>query len=90
LTDPLPAGASFVSASASAGTVTTSKGKNSTVSWNVGTMASGQSATLTLVAKVGAKGGTTLTNTARVSSILPESNQSNNSVSLPIQVLPRR
>jgi uncharacterized repeat protein (TIGR01451 family) len=70
LTDPLPAGVSFVSASRSpnAGTLTTPQGSNLTVTWNVGTLASGQSATLTVVVKVIAKAGATINNIASASS----------------------
>jgi uncharacterized repeat protein (TIGR01451 family) len=76
LTDPLPAGASFVSATRSAnlGTLTTPRGNGSTVSWNIPTLTSGQSVTLTVVVKVSAKAGATLTNTASVSSSSPEPN----------------
>jgi hypothetical protein len=70
LTDPLPAGVSFVSASRSpnAGTLTTPQGSNLTVTWTVGTLASGQSATLTVAVKVIAKAGATINNIASVSS----------------------
>src|SRR5262249_31276993 len=73
LTDPLPSGTSFVSASRSdnLGTITTPKGNGSTVTWNIGTLTSGQSVTLTLVVKVSAKAGTTISNTASVSSTSP-------------------
>src|SRR5262249_9753903 len=76
LTDPLPAGASFPSATRSpgVGTLTSPKGNSGTVSWSVGTLGGGQSATLTLVVKVSAKAGSTLTNTASASSSSPEPN----------------
>jgi uncharacterized repeat protein (TIGR01451 family) len=71
LTDPLPAGTSFVSASANAGSVTAPSRKTSTVSWNVPSLGNGQIATLTVVAKVSAKAGATLTNTATATSTCP-------------------
>jgi uncharacterized repeat protein (TIGR01451 family) len=92
LTDPLPAGTSFVSASPSPniGTLTTPKGNSSTVSWQVGTLASGQSVTLTLVVKASAKAGSTLTNTASISSSTPDSNGGNNSATATTLVAARR
>jgi hypothetical protein len=74
LTDPVPAGASFVSAtpSPSVGILTTPRGNGSTVTWNIGTLAGGQSVTLTLVVKVSARAGALLSNTATVSSSSPE------------------
>jgi len=92
LTDTLPAGTSFVSAarSSNAGTLTTPRGNSSTVSWSVGTLGSGQSVTLTLVVKVGARAGATITNTASVSSSsLLDPNAANNSASVSTSVGPR-
>src|SRR5262249_51644883 len=83
LTDPLPAGVTFVSASGSptTGTLTTPlAGSGGAVSWSIGTLGSGQSATLTLVVKTGSTTGT-LTNTASVSSSV-ESNLGNNSATV--------
>jgi uncharacterized repeat protein (TIGR01451 family) len=90
LTDPLPSGTSFASATASTGTLTTPRGNSSTVSWNVGTLNSGQSATLTVVVKVSAKAGATLTNAASVSSSSPDSNPRNNSASVTTLVAAKR
>jgi uncharacterized repeat protein (TIGR01451 family) len=89
LADPLPAGASFASATANAGAVTTPKGNGGTVRWNVGTLASGQSATLTLVVKVGARAATALTNTASVSTSSVEINLANNSANVVTSVVAR-
>jgi len=72
LTDPLPAGVSLVSATATAGTVTKPKGNSSTVVWNMPALAKNGNVTLTLVVKVSAKGGATLTNTVSVSSSSPK------------------
>jgi uncharacterized repeat protein (TIGR01451 family) len=90
LTDTLPAGTSFVSATATAGTLTTPRGNGSTVSWSAATLASSPSVTLTLVVKVSARAGATLTNTASVSSSSPKDpNLANNSASVSTAVLPR-
>jgi uncharacterized repeat protein (TIGR01451 family) len=84
LTDLLPAGTSFASATATAGTLTTpKKGSSGTVTWNMGTatLAQNGSVTLTLVVKVSAKAGATLTNTASVSSSSSnDPNLANNSI----------
>jgi uncharacterized repeat protein (TIGR01451 family) len=78
LADPLPAGTGFASASGSP--VTTPKaGTAGTVTWNVGTLGSGQSVTLTVVVKVTAKAGGTLTNTASVTGSTQDPNPGNNS-----------
>jgi uncharacterized repeat protein (TIGR01451 family) len=93
LTDPLPAGSSFASATRSSniGTLTTPKGNSSTVSWNVGTLDGGQSVTLTLVVKVSAKAGATLTNTASVtSSSPPDPDPGNNKASMMTTVTAKR
>jgi uncharacterized repeat protein (TIGR01451 family) len=86
LTDALPAGTSFVSAAATAGTLTTPKGKNNTLCWSIPTLGNGQIATLTLVVSVRAEAGTTLTNTASVSSVCPDAS---NSATVPTSVLKR-
>jgi large repetitive protein len=90
LTDTLPVGTSFVSATATAGTLTTPRGNGSTVSWSAATLASGPGVTLTLVVKVGARAGATLTNTASVTSSSPRDPRlANNSASVSTAVLPR-
>jgi uncharacterized repeat protein (TIGR01451 family) len=73
VSDPLPADVSLVSASASAGSCSGA----STVSCSLGTLASGGSATVTIVVKAVTAG--TATNTATVSSSTPDSNMANNS-----------
>ena len=73
LTDALPAGLGFVSATPSQGSYASSSGV-----WTVGTLAAGTSATLSLMAQVAATGG--LTNTATVTdSDQPDPDPSNNS-----------
>jgi uncharacterized repeat protein (TIGR01451 family) len=94
ITDPLPGGASFVSAngSLSGGTLTTPKaGTAGTVTWNIQTLGSGQSATLTVVEKVTAKAGATLNNIASVSSSSPpDPNPGNNSALVTTSVVAKR
>jgi len=92
MTDSLPAGTSFVSATATAGTAaSTKKGNGSAVNWNLPSLASNGSAALTLVVKVSAKAGSSLTNTASVSSSGPlDPNPSNNSASVTTSVLAKR
>jgi uncharacterized repeat protein (TIGR01451 family) len=93
LTDLLPAGTSFASATATAGTLTTpKKGSSGTVTWNMGTatLAQNGSVTLTLVVKVSAKAGATLTNTASVSSSSSnDPNLANNSITTMTSVVAR-
>ena len=73
VSDPLPADVSFVSASTTAGTCS----GTTTVSCSLGALASGDSATVTVVVKAVTAG--TATNTATVSSSIPDSNMANNS-----------
>jgi uncharacterized repeat protein (TIGR01451 family) len=88
VTLPLPAGTAFVSAP---GSSTGSKGKISTVTWNLGTLASSGSATLTLTVKVSAKAGATINGTASVSSSSPQDpNPANNSATAMTQVTSKR
>lgn len=64
VSDPIPAGMTFVSASPAA-TSAPAVGQNGTVTWNVGTVAANGSATLTLNLTVSSSiTGTTATNTA--------------------------
>lgn len=65
VSDMLPAGLSFASASATQGSYSSGTGL-----WDVGSVADGAAATLTLMADVDAgTGGTTITNTAAVDSV---------------------
>jgi uncharacterized repeat protein (TIGR01451 family) len=70
--DPLPAGESFVSVSTTQGTC------NGTVSCQLGTVANGGSATITIVVSVTASCGATLTNAASVTADEPDPDTSNN------------
>jgi uncharacterized repeat protein (TIGR01451 family) len=83
LTDPLPSGVSYVSAVASQGTVSYASG---TVSAALGTLASGASATVTLIVHVDA--GTTgpLSNTATVQSAEVDPVTANNTATEPTNV----
>jgi uncharacterized repeat protein (TIGR01451 family) len=69
--DPVPAGTTFVSATASQGTC------DATVSCNLGNLASGDTATVTIVVTATTVG--TVTNTATVSASEPDPDTSNNS-----------
>jgi uncharacterized repeat protein (TIGR01451 family) len=72
VTDPLPSGTAFTSATTKVGSLTTPKtGSTGTVTWSIPTLGSGQSATLTVVVKVTAKAGATLNNVASVSASSP-------------------
>lgn len=73
--DPLPAGETLVSATSSQGTC------SGTVTCNLGSISSGGSATIAIVANVTAPCGSTLDNTATVSGDQPDPNSSNNSSS---------
>jgi uncharacterized repeat protein (TIGR01451 family) len=73
--DPLPAGETLVSATPSQGTC------SGTVTCNLGSISSGSSATIMIVADVRAPCGATLDNTATVSGEQPDPNPDNNSSS---------
>src|SRR5439155_1424206 len=77
LTDALPAGTTFGSATASQGTATRAAG---TVTANLGTLANGASATVTIVAQAPSAGGT-VTKTASVTSTEADTNPANNTAS---------
>ena len=75
VTDPIPPGTSFVSAS-NGGTLA-----SGTVTWNIGTIASGASVTRTLVVHVDPSRTTALTDTAAVTTTATDTNNANNSAS---------
>ncbi|HMF05149.1 MAG TPA: hypothetical protein VKH17_10065, partial [Acidimicrobiia bacterium] len=77
VTDAVPGGTSFVSATPSVGTCT----GTSTVTCSLGSIAPSATATVTLVVHVGASvsNGTVITNTASGATSTPESNTTNNS-----------
>jgi uncharacterized repeat protein (TIGR01451 family) len=82
LADPLPAGVSYVSSSATTGSATCTSG---TVTWNVGSLSAGQSSTLTINVTAAYPG--TKVNTATAAQAGDE-NLANNSSSVAVQVLP--
>jgi uncharacterized repeat protein (TIGR01451 family) len=78
VTDNLPSQVAYVSCSATNGGVCGGTGNNRTVTF--GTLSSGATATITLVAQInaGVAGGTKITNTADVSAITSDPNTRNN------------
>jgi uncharacterized repeat protein (TIGR01451 family) len=76
-TDQLPAGLTFLSASASQGSYSSGNGQ-----WSVGTVAVGAIATLTIRARFDGPGQ--VTNVATVTSALPDANPANNSSQLTV------
>jgi uncharacterized repeat protein (TIGR01451 family) len=92
LSDPLPAGTSFVGAtvSPSVGTLTTPKGKSNTIIWSMGSLPPVRSCTLTVVVKVSAKAGSMLTNTATLTSTCPQGQTQTYSASVPASVIAKR
>jgi uncharacterized repeat protein (TIGR01451 family) len=85
VSDPLPAGVTFVSATASQGTA----GINgSTTQASLGSMAANATATVTIVVNVTSSAGSTITNTATVAGDLPEATLSNNTSMVVTPVIP--
>ncbi len=81
VTNPLPSGAQFVSATNSQGTVSTN---GSLLAWNVGPLAANAGATLTLVLRPTAAGS--VTNSAIVSSVTSDPNSDDNAASVTVTV----
>ena len=75
VTDVLPSGLTFSSASASQGTATHASG---TITGSLGTIASGGNATITLVVDVSASASGSITNTSTVTATETETNSANN------------
>ena len=86
VTDPLPAGTSFVSATGT-GWTCTNNGSVS-VTCTRPTVASGTTAPVITLTVLAPAQQTSLTNTATVSSTSPDPNPNNNSSSAPVQVVP--
>jgi uncharacterized protein (TIGR03437 family) len=80
VTDDLPASLTFVSCLSTGGGVCGGTGNNRTVTFS--SLASGDSATITLVATANSAGGTTISNTATVASTTPDPNTGNNSAAV--------
>ncbi len=87
LTDPLPAGVSFVSCTTSTGSCTASGG---TVTASLGTLAAGGSVTVTISATAppGVASPIVITNTATVSTTSQQSSTANNQASVNVTVNP--
>ena len=80
VSDALPAGTVFASAAASQGLIAAPPvGSNGTVTVNLGSLANGAKATVSIVATVTAVVGTVLTDTATVIATTQDLNSSNNS-----------
>ena len=77
VTDNLPSSVTFVSCSSNAGGVCGGSGNNRTVTFTP--LASGASATVTLVATANGPVASTISNTATVSATTPDANTANNS-----------
>jgi uncharacterized repeat protein (TIGR01451 family) len=89
MSDAIPSGTTFSSCVSSQGTCTgPAVGTNGTVTANLGGLASGATATVTLAVNVTAPAGTTLTNTATASSAVTDPNPANNSGSTTSSVVP--
>jgi uncharacterized repeat protein (TIGR01451 family) len=80
VSDPMPAGNTFVSATSTQGTCT----GGATLNCDIGTMAAGASVTITLVTTPSAEG--TQTNTAVVSGDRPETNVANNTATATVEI----
>jgi uncharacterized repeat protein (TIGR01451 family) len=80
ITDPMPGGNTFVSATSTQGTCT----GGAILTCNIGTMAAGATVTITLVTTPSAAG--TQTNTVTVSGNRPETNTGNNTATATVQV----
>jgi uncharacterized repeat protein (TIGR01451 family) len=81
VSNALPAGTVFASASSSQGTVVLAPavGNNAPVTVNLGSLANGATATISVVVTVTAASGTVLTDTATVTATTQDLNSSNNS-----------
>jgi uncharacterized repeat protein (TIGR01451 family) len=77
VTDNLPSSITFVSCNSTGGGVCGGSGNNRNVTFS--SLASGSSATITLVVTADGPVGTTISNTATISSATPDSNAGNNS-----------
>jgi uncharacterized repeat protein (TIGR01451 family) len=86
VTDTLPAGVTYTSATSSLGTVTQAGG---TVTVNVGALASGAGATATILVMVGPSARGTITNTAFISGNEPDPNLANNTSTVTTQINPQ-
>jgi uncharacterized repeat protein (TIGR01451 family) len=79
VSDAIPSGTTFVSCAPAAFCTGPAVGSNGTVTFNLGTLASGTTVPLSIVVNVTASAGSTLINTALTSSSVTDSNPANNS-----------
>jgi uncharacterized repeat protein (TIGR01451 family) len=80
VSDALPTGTAFAGASTSQGTIgAPAVGTNGTVTVNLGTLAKGASATISIAVTMTATSGATLTDTATVTAVTQDLNSANNS-----------
>jgi uncharacterized repeat protein (TIGR01451 family)/CSLREA domain-containing protein len=87
VTDLLPSGATFFSATHNKGTHTAPpKGETGTVTWSVGDMLDQANEVATITVTVLVKGKTTITNTASVTGTVADPNAANNTASLQVSV----
>ena len=91
MTDPLPLGTTFVSATSSHGVLTApSVGTSGTVTCDADRLSHGDTLTVTLVVNVTARGKTTITNEASADAETPDPNSSNNNAAVQIRVFGSR
>jgi uncharacterized repeat protein (TIGR01451 family) len=86
ITDALPAGVTYLSATASQGTVSQAAG---TVTVNVGSLADGAAATATILVTMNPGTRGTITNTAVIRGNQPDPNMANNTSTITTQVNPQ-
>jgi hypothetical protein len=83
VSDPFPAGTTFVSATTSQGSlIKPAIGANGTLTANLGALASGASAVVNITVHVLVHGNLTIVNKASVSATTPDPNPANNSATL--------
>jgi hypothetical protein len=82
VTDPVPSGTVFDSATTTSGSVTLVGGNTGTVRWSVGDMLTSDTTSAQLKIKVVVKGKSLITNTATVTSDTPDPNTANNTATV--------
>jgi uncharacterized repeat protein (TIGR01451 family) len=89
ISDSVPSGTSFVSASVSQGSCTTPAvgASSGTVTCNVGSMTNAASVTLTMVVNVTALQGATISNTASASASTPDPDNANDTATVAVAVV---
>lgn len=89
ITDSVPSGTTFVSANTSQGSCTTpaAGASSGTVTCNAGGIANAASVTITMIVKVTALPGATISNTATVSASTPDPDNANNTATVAVGVV---